>query len=81
MVGVVMLSVHKTLSIMTLSIRSFYVTLSITMLCYDAGCPYDECRILFTVMLNVIMLSVAMLNVIMLGTIHPFRNYSSYLFP
>jgi hypothetical protein len=32
-------------------------------------CPYTECRILFTFMLNVIMLSVIMLNVVMLSVV------------
>ncbi len=56
-------------SIMTLSLKGLYVTLSITMLCHCA-----ECHILFTVMLsvimpNVIMMSVVMPNVIMTGVI------------
>ncbi len=52
------------------------------MLFYFAECPYAECRILFTiilnvntlsvVMLNVIMLSVVILNVIMLSVVAPF---------
>jgi hypothetical protein len=32
------------------------MTLSITILCYYAQCSYDECHVLFTIMLNVIML-------------------------
>jgi hypothetical protein len=60
--GATTLSV-TTFRIMTFSIRSFYVTLSISdsqhkqnsiiMLCY-----YAVCRILFTIMLNVVLLSV-----------------------
>ncbi len=34
--------------------------------CY-AECRYDECRILFIVMLNIIVLSVVMLNFVLLG--------------
>ncbi len=39
------------------------------MLCYYADYHYAECRILFTVMLNVVMLNVVMLNVVMLSVI------------
>jgi hypothetical protein len=49
-----------TFSIMTLSIKGFFATLSITKLCHNA-----DCGILFIVMLNVIMLSFVMLHVIM----------------
>jgi hypothetical protein len=45
---------------MTLSIRTLYH--------YDKG-NYDECQILFIIILNVIMLSVIMLSVIMLSVI------------
>ncbi len=34
-------------------------------------CHYDECLILFTIMLNVIMLSVIMLNIVMLSVVVP----------
>jgi hypothetical protein len=55
-----------TLSITTLSIRSFYVT---AQLFYYDECHYAKRRILFTIMLNVVMLSVIMLNVIMLSVV------------
>ncbi len=38
------------------------MTLSITMLCQCDDCHYGDCRVLFTVMLNVIMLSVVAPN-------------------
>ncbi len=55
-----------TLSITTFRIRGFYVTLSITILCY-----YAECHILFTIMLYVIMLSVIMPSVVILSVVVP----------
>ncbi len=51
-------------SMMTLTIRGLFVTLSITRLFH-----YAECRVLFTTTLNAIMLNVIMLNVIMLNVI------------
>jgi len=39
------------------------------MICYNAECHYDECPILFTIMLSVITLSIVILNVIMLNVI------------
>ncbi len=39
------------------------------MLCYYAKRHYAECRILFTIMVNVLMLSVIMLNVIKLSAV------------
>ncbi len=50
-----------TLSIMTISIQAFYVTLSLIMLChYNA-----ECCVLFIIMLNVVLLSVVAPTVVM----------------
>ncbi len=70
-----------TFSITTLSIRSFYVTLSlsdsqqttlgITIPCYYAECHYADSRILFAIMLNVVMLSAIMLSVVMLSVAAP----------
>jgi hypothetical protein len=45
------------------------MALSITMLCYYAKYHYTECRILFTIMLNVLLLSVVRLNVVMLSVV------------
>jgi hypothetical protein len=45
------------------------MTLSITILCCYAEFHYEECRILFTIMLSVIMLNVILLSVIMLNVI------------
>jgi hypothetical protein len=45
------------------------MTLSIPMFGYNAQYHYDECNILFAIMLNVVMLSVFMLNVIMLSVV------------
>jgi hypothetical protein len=39
---------------------------------------YDECPILFIVMLNVIMLSVVTLNVVMLSVAEPFQQHFSF---
>ncbi len=47
--------------------QGLFVTLSITKICNHSH--YAECRISFTIMLNVIMLSVIMLNVIMMSVI------------
>ncbi len=64
-----------TFSVMPLSIMSFIVTLSTTILgisieCYDAGRRCAKCHFLFVVMLSAVMLSivihVVMLSVIML---------------
>jgi len=57
-----------TIRIMTLSIRSFYVTLSINDSLQNNAllfcCANAECCILFTILLNAIMLSVVMLSVV-----------------
>ncbi len=60
-----------TLSLMTLSMKGFYMTLSVS---DSINGPqhvyiYDECHILFIIILNVIVLSVVMLNVIMLSDV------------
>jgi hypothetical protein len=73
-----------TFSIMTLSIKGLFVTLSINVnqhnntlyrvpLCYY----YAECRNLFIVMLNVIVLCAVMLNVIMLSVMAPTLRFDS----
>jgi hypothetical protein len=49
--------------------KGLFVTLSVKPLCFNAECHYTECRVLFTVMLNVIMLSVILLNVVRLSVI------------
>ncbi len=62
-----------TLSIMTfkitaLSIRSFYVTPSvsdiITILCFDPKCHYGESRILSTIVLNAVRVNAVMLSLV-----------------
>ncbi len=68
-----------TFSIMTLSTKGLFATLSISdvqdnimvlnMECCYAGCHRTECRILFIVMLSVIMLNVVMLNAVMLSVV------------
>jgi hypothetical protein len=56
-----------TFVILTLSIKGFYVTLSITDILHCAECQDTECRVLFIVMLNVIMLNAIMLSDTMLN--------------
>jgi hypothetical protein len=65
-----------TFSIMTLSIKSLFVTLSITDTRHkntpyrvQPECRYAQCRDLLSVMLNVNILSVVMLNVVMLSVV------------
>ncbi len=55
-----------TLSVTTLSTKSLFATLSIT-LCIK--CHFAECHDLFIVMLNVVMLSAIGLNVIVMSII------------
>jgi hypothetical protein len=51
------------------------MTLSITMLFY-----YSECRILFTIILNVIMRSVIIRSVIMLSVVAPSNQMRKFKF-
>ncbi len=54
------------------SILSLFVTLSTTTHCHNTKRCFDECHILFIVMLDVIMLSVIMLSVMV-------PTYKAYL--
>ncbi len=58
-------------SIITLSTKGLYVTLSITMLCHYGESYFAECHILFIVVLIVVMLNVVLLSVIALSVVEP----------
>ncbi len=68
-----------TFSITTLSIHSFFVTLSITTIFYYVYCRVSLIVVLNVVMLNDVMLNVVMLNVVMLNVVAPLPPVTRHL--
>jgi hypothetical protein len=49
------MTTHRiTFGVMQCSIKGEFATLSITIFCYNAKCHYDDCRVLFVTVLNII---------------------------